>query len=80
MAAGMGPCAVGTDGGGSIRIPAAFCGIVGFRPQARPMFPASPFGPLAHAGPMTRSVEDAALLMDILSLPDHRDPRRWLPR
>lgn len=76
VAAGMGACAVGTDGGGSIRIPASFCGIVGFKPTHGrvPMYPASAFAPLAHAGPMTRSVEDAALLMDILALPDHRDP------
>ena len=81
VAAGMGPCAVGTDGGGSIRIPASFCGIVGFKPTHGrvPMFPASPFGPLAHAGPMTRTVEDTALLMDILSLPDHRDPTQLAP-
>ncbi|MEE6280962.1 amidase [Georgenia sp. MJ170] len=81
VAAGMGPCAVGTDGGGSVRIPASFCGIVGFKPTHGriPMFPASPFGPLAHAGPMTRTVEDAALLMDILSLPDHRDPTQLAP-
>ncbi|PYG02189.1 amidase/aspartyl-tRNA(Asn)/glutamyl-tRNA(Gln) amidotransferase subunit A [Georgenia satyanarayanai] len=81
VAAGMGPCAVGTDGGGSIRIPASFCGIVGFKPTHGrvPMFPASPFGPLAHAGPMTRTVEDAALLMDILSLPDPRDPTQLAP-
>ena len=81
VAAGMGPCAVGTDGGGSVRIPAAFCGIVGFKPTHGriPMFPASPFGPLAHAGPMTRTVEDTALLMDILSLPDYRDPTSQAP-
>lgn len=81
VAAGMGPCAVGTDGGGSIRIPAAFCGIVGFKPTHGriPMFPASPFGPLAHAGPMTRTVEDAALLMDILGVPDYRDPTSQAP-
>ncbi len=81
VAAGMGPCAVGTDGGGSIRIPASFCGIVGFKPTHGrvPMFPASPFGPLAHAGPMTRTVEDTALLMDVLSLPDHRDPTQLAP-
>lgn len=81
VAAGMAPCAVGTDGGGSIRIPASFCGIVGFKPTLGrvPMYPASAFAPLAHAGPMTRSVEDAALLMDILGLPDHRDPSSLEP-
>lgn len=81
VAAGMAPLAVGTDGGGSVRIPASFCGIVGFKPtQGRiPMYPASPFAPLAHAGPMTRTVEDAALLMDILALPDHRDPTSQAP-
>lgn len=81
VAAGMGPVSVGTDGGGSIRIPAAFCGIVGFKPTHGriPLYPASPFGPLAHAGPMTRTVEDAALLMDILSLPDPRDPTALPP-
>ncbi|MFC8526774.1 amidase [Nocardia sp. NPDC057227] len=81
VAAGMGPVSVGTDGGGSIRIPAAFCGIVGFKPTHGrvPLFPASPFGPLAHAGPMTRTVEDAALLLDILALPDPRDPTALAP-
>ncbi len=81
VAAGMGPVAPGTDAGGSIRIPASFCGIVGFKPtQGRvPMYPASPFAPLAHAGPMTRTVEDAALLMDIIALPDHRDPTSLAP-
>lgn len=77
----MGPVSVGTDGGGSVRIPASFCGIVGFKPTHGriPLYPASPFGPLAHAGPMTRTVEDAALLMDILSLPDPRDPTALAP-
>ncbi|MFC9893615.1 amidase [Nocardia sp. NPDC127579] len=81
VAAGMGPVSVGTDGGGSVRIPASFCGIVGFKPTYGriPLYPASPFGPLAHAGPMTRTVEDAALLMDILSLPDPRDPTALAP-
>ena len=81
VAAGMGPLAVGTDGGGSVRIPASFCGVVGFKPTHGriPMFPASPFGPLAHAGPLTRTVEDTALLMDILSLRDHRDPTSLAP-
>lgn len=81
VAAGMGSVTVGTDGGGSVRIPASFCGIVGFKPTHGriPMFPASPFGPLAHVGPMTRTVEETALLMDILSLPDHRDPTALAP-
>ncbi|MFX1756677.1 amidase [Rhodococcus sp. As11] len=81
VAAGFGPCSVGTDGGGSIRIPASFCGVVGFKPTHGriPIFPASPFGPLAHAGPITRTVEDAALLTDILSLPDPRDPTALAP-
>lgn len=76
LATGMAPVALGTDAGGSIRIPAAFCGVVGFKPSLGevPHWPASPFGSLAHAGPMARSVEDCALLMNVLSEPDHRDP------
>ncbi|NKY88456.1 amidase [Nocardia veterana] len=81
VAAGMGPVSIGTDGGGSVRIPASFCGVVGFKPTHGriPLYPASPFGPLAHAGPIARTVEDVALLMDILSLPDHRDPTAAAP-
>jgi aspartyl-tRNA(Asn)/glutamyl-tRNA(Gln) amidotransferase subunit A len=81
VAAGMAPLAVGTDGGGSIRIPASFCGVVGFKPTHGrvPMYPISPFGPLAHGGPITRTVEDAALLMHIIALPDHRDPTSLPP-
>lgn len=81
VAAGMGPGSIGTDGGGSVRIPASFCGVVGFKPTLGriPMFPASPFSPLAHVGPITRTVEDTALLMDILVLPDHRDPTSLAP-
>lgn len=75
VARGMGPWSVGTDGGGSIRIPAGFSGVVGFKPTygTVPLYPASPFGTLAHAGPITRTVEDAALMLDILSAPDARD-------
>ncbi|MBN6034411.1 amidase [Amycolatopsis sp. 195334CR] len=81
VAAGMGELSVGTDGGGSVRIPASFCGIVGFKPTHGriPLFPASPFGPLGHAGPMARSVDDVALLLDVLALPDHRDPSALAP-
>ena len=76
VATGMGALSVGTDGGGSIRIPASFCGIVGFKPTYGriPLYPASAFGALAHAGPMTWSVDDVGLMLDVLSLPDHRDP------
>ncbi|ALU38606.1 amidase [Kocuria flava] len=72
---GMGPWSVGTDGGGSVRIPAAFTGTVALKPTYGlvPMFPASPFGTLAHAGPMTRTVADAALLLDVVTGFDSRD-------
>ncbi len=72
---GMGPLALGTDAGGSIRIPAGFTGIVGHKPtQGRvPFWPPSPFGTLAHPGPMTWTVEDAALMMEVLTEPDGRD-------
>ncbi|PXY33880.1 amidase [Prauserella flavalba] len=81
VATGMSELSVGTDGGGSVRIPASFCGIVGFKPTAGrvPLFPASPFGALAHAGPMARSVDDVALLLDVLATTDHRDPSALAP-
>ncbi|HZI96108.1 MAG TPA: amidase [Actinomycetales bacterium] len=72
---GMGTWSVGTDGGGSVRIPAAFTGTVALKPTYGlvPMFPASPFGTLAHAGPMTRTVTDAAAMLDVLVGFDDRD-------
>jgi aspartyl-tRNA(Asn)/glutamyl-tRNA(Gln) amidotransferase subunit A len=75
VALGMAPLSVGTDGGGSVRIPAGFCGIFALKPTYGriPLYPPSPFGTLAHAGPMTRTVQDAALMMDVLTLPDSRD-------
>ncbi|WP_374651304.1 amidase [Dongia sp.] len=74
-AAGMGALHIGTDGGGSIRIPASFTGIVGFKATFGrvPAFPLSPFGSLANVGPMARSVADAALMFSVISRPDPRD-------
>jgi aspartyl-tRNA(Asn)/glutamyl-tRNA(Gln) amidotransferase subunit A len=72
---GMGALTLGTDGGGSVRIPAAFSGIVAHKPTYGrvPHHPGSPFGTLAHVGPMTRTVADAALLLDVVSGFDPRD-------
>jgi aspartyl-tRNA(Asn)/glutamyl-tRNA(Gln) amidotransferase subunit A len=75
LACGMGALAVGTDGGGSIRIPCSFTGLFGLKPSFGrvPAWPLSPFGTVAHVGPMTRTVSDAALMLNVLSLPDARD-------
>ena len=74
-ALGMGALHIGTDGGGSIRIPAGFTGIFGHKPSFGrvPVWPPSPFGTVAHLGPMTRTVADAALMLTVLSAPDPRD-------
>ena len=81
VAAGLGPLAVGTDGGGSIRIPATWSGIVGHKPTAGrvPIWPPSRWGALSHVGPLARSVEDAALLLTVLARPDPRDPAALPP-
>lgn len=75
LAAGMGALSIGTDGGGSIRIPSSFSGVVGIKANFGrvPVYPASPFGTLSHVGPMARSVEDLALMLSVLSEPDARD-------
>jgi aspartyl-tRNA(Asn)/glutamyl-tRNA(Gln) amidotransferase subunit A len=71
-AALYGPLHVGTDIGGSIRLPAGWCGLVGLKPSAGRV-PIDPPYIGRVAGPMTRNVADAALLMATLSLPDARD-------
>ena len=75
VAAGLGPIAIGTDGAGSVRIPAAFCGNFGLKPSFGrvPAYPLSPFGTVAHLGPHTMSVTDAALMMNVMKQPDARD-------
>ncbi len=74
-ALGMGALHVATDGGGSIRMPAAFCGMFGHKPTfgAVPVYPHSPAGTLWHQGPITRTVDDACLLLDVVAKPDPRD-------
>ncbi|MFB7456557.1 amidase [Streptomyces sp. NPDC056188] len=75
VALGAGPLSLGTDGGGSVRIPAAMCGIFGMKPTYGrvPLYPPSAFGTLSHVGPMTRDAADAALLLDVIGVPDARD-------
>ncbi|MET7766043.1 amidase [Streptomyces sp. NPDC005336] len=81
VALGAGPLSLGTDGGGSVRIPASFCGVFALKPTYGrvPLYPASAFGTLAHVGPMTRDAADAALLMDVISGPDWRDWSQLAP-
>jgi aspartyl-tRNA(Asn)/glutamyl-tRNA(Gln) amidotransferase subunit A len=75
VATGMGPLAVGTDGAGSVRIPSGFCGVFGLKPSFGrvPAYPLSPMGTVAHLGPHSRSVRDAALMMNVVKRPDARD-------
>src|SRR5712691_11566019 len=75
VTAGICPLAVGTDAGGSIRIPASFCGIFGLKPTFGRVaaYPQGAFGDVAHVGPMTRNVDDAALMLDAIKGPDSRD-------
>jgi aspartyl-tRNA(Asn)/glutamyl-tRNA(Gln) amidotransferase subunit A len=76
VVAGMTPLAVGTDGGGSIRNPASLTGIYGLKPTYGrvPVYPAGSFDSLSHAGPMTRTVGDAALMLSVMAGPHAADP------
>ncbi len=75
-AAGLGVLNLGSDGAGSIRIPACFSGVFGIKPSFGlvPAYPPSPMGLLSHHGPITRRVGDAAAMLNVLSRPDPRDP------
>jgi Asp-tRNA(Asn)/Glu-tRNA(Gln) amidotransferase A subunit family amidase len=82
VACGLGPVALGTDGGGSVRIPAAFCSVYGLKPSwgrvpQHPSFPG--WEHLSVTGPITRTVRDAALVLDVIAGGDDRD-RHSLPR
>jgi aspartyl-tRNA(Asn)/glutamyl-tRNA(Gln) amidotransferase subunit A len=72
---GMGALHIGTDGGGSVRIPAGLTGLFGMKASygVVPAWPPSPFGTLANVGPMTRTVGDGALMLTVLAGPDPRD-------
>lgn len=77
VAAGLGPIAEGSDGGGSVRIPAAMCGVVGLKPTTG-IVPqtilAGRYYTWAYHGPITRTVADNALMLDVVAGPDHADP------
>jgi aspartyl-tRNA(Asn)/glutamyl-tRNA(Gln) amidotransferase subunit A len=72
---GLAPLAIGTDGGGSIRKPAAWCGLFGLKPSYGrvPIYPHGAAWSLSHVGPMTRTVKDAALMMNAMAGRDERD-------
>ena len=77
LATGMGPLAQGSDLGGSLRLPAAFCGVVGFRttPGLVPVYPRElAWDSLAVSGPMARTVADTALMLSVMAGPDDRAP------
>ncbi|SDT45936.1 amidase [Microlunatus soli] len=80
VAAGFAPVAQGGDGAGSVRIPAAFCGVVGIKPGPGliPYYPPTPLSSIVANGTLARSVDDAAALLDLISTADPRDPTSML--
>jgi aspartyl-tRNA(Asn)/glutamyl-tRNA(Gln) amidotransferase subunit A len=79
LALGFGPVALGSDGAGSIRIPASFTNLFGLKPGFGrvPAFPTDTDMPHSVVGPMSRTVTDAAIMLDIISRPEPRDPYAW---
>ncbi|HEY8014027.1 MAG TPA: amidase, partial [Dongiaceae bacterium] len=83
VASGCVPLAEGSDMGGSVRIPASFCGIVGLKPSfGRIPFTILPsmFDSLSHFGPLARTVDDAGLFLDVTQGPDERDIQSLKPK
>lgn len=80
VAAGLCPIAVGADGGGSVRIPAAICGVVGFKPtfgRVSEHGAAPVCWSVAHIGPLATNVQDTALALELMAGPDRADPNSW---
>ncbi|WP_281690471.1 amidase [Pseudonocardia thermophila] len=82
VGSGAVPIATGTDAGGSVRIPAAFCGVVGLKPTlgAIPVWPSTVNENLSHAGVLTRDVRDARAVLALTRGPDPRDPQSYWSR
>jgi Asp-tRNA(Asn)/Glu-tRNA(Gln) amidotransferase A subunit family amidase len=76
VAAGMGPLGDGSDGAGSVRIPASLCGVVGLKPSFGrvPVWPRNGYETISHHGPLARTTADAALMLSVVAGDDPRDP------